>query len=114
MGINADGVAPEEFGCFDPLLVVIDSLLTFGISPGAEVSFTVNHDEDVAHTEIGNALFEFAEILHVLSFILEELVDVFEREDVKILLGEFRPFHIGEFTFLESAVVGPLGERDIK
>ena len=45
-------------------------------------------------------------------FVLEELVYIFESQDLEILLGEFRPFQVGEFSFLERAVVGPLGERN--
>lgn len=107
-------MAAEELGGFNPFLMLVDGFLSFGIGAGAEVAFAIDHDEDVAHTKIGDALFEFVKILHVLGLVLEELVHEFEAEDVEVLLRELGPFHIGQLSALERAVVGPLGEGNFK
>ena len=107
-------MAAEEFGGFDPLLVLVDGFLTFGVGAGAEVAFAIDHDEDVGHAEVGDAFLEFAEVGAVLGLVFEELVDVFEGGDAVGFLGVFRPRHVVEIAFTKGTVVGPLGEGDVE
>lgn len=107
-------MAAEEFGGFDPLLVLVDGFLTTGIGAGSKGAFSINHDENVGHAEIGNALLEFTEVGFVLGFVLEELVDVFEGGDAVGFLSVCGPGHVVEITFAEGPVVGPLGEGDVE
>lgn len=107
-------MAAEEFGGFDPLLVLVDGFLTIGVGAGAEGAFTIDHDKNVGHAEIRDALFEFAEVGGVLCLVLEELVDVFEGGDAVGFLGVGGPRHVVEIPFLKSAVVGPLREGDVE
>ncbi len=107
-------MAAEEFGGFDPLLVLVNGFLATGIGAGSKGAFSINHDENVGHAEIGNALLEFTEVGGVLGFVFEELVDVFEGGDAVGLLGVFRPGHVVEVSLAEGTVVGPLGEGDVE
>ena len=43
VGIDADRVATEELGGFDPLLVIVDGFLSLGIGAGTEVAFAVGY-----------------------------------------------------------------------
>ena len=80
--------------------MIIDGLLTLLIRTGANMPFTVDHNQDVPHTKIRNPLIEFAKILFVLCLILEELIYVFKCEDIISFFGVFWPIHIGHFTTL--------------
>jgi len=113
-GINTNGVAAEEFGGFDPAFVIVDGFLAAFFCSGADIAFAIDHDEDVVHAEVGDALLEFAEVGHVLGFVLEEAVDVFEGVDPVGFFGVGGPVHVFHFASAEGAVVGPLGEGNIE
>lgn len=114
VGVDPNGVAAKGLGSSDPGLVLVDCFVAFLFGHSSDLSFAIDHDEDVGHTEILHALIEVGEILFVFGFVFEELIDVFQGVDAVGLLGVFGPVEVAQIATLEHAVVGPLGEGDFE
>ena len=93
-GVDADGVAAEEFGGVGPLVVVLDRLLAFLLVGVAEPPLVVAHDQHAAHAEVVAALLHLGEVGLVGGLVLEELVDVLDGVDAEFLLRDFREVEV--------------------
>ena len=65
-GIDADAVATEFAGGFDPAHVVCDCVIAYFFIGVSEFTFVVAHDEKKFYIVIIGAFFEFFEVLSVL------------------------------------------------
>ena len=111
-GVDADGVAAECFGGFDPFEVIFNSLTAFGFVGVTEVSFAVDHDQQLFDAGVGSAFVEFGEVGGVFGFVLEELVDVFDGVDAEFLFGGGGEVEVIKFSAEDGAVERPFGKGD--
>src|SRR5262249_14156225 len=114
VGVDADGVAAEEFGGLDPLVMVLDGGLAFLVVGGAEVALAVAHDQDAADAVVVAALLQLLQILLVAGLVLEELVDVLDGGDVIVLLRDGGEVEVGHLLAEEALVERPLRQRDLE
>ena len=114
VSIHADGMTAEKLCGLHPLLVIVDHLLALCFVGFAEMTFAVDHDEHALHPEVVASFLEFGEVLLVLGLVLEELVDVLEGRDAKLLFGDLGEIEIGHLVFTDGPVQGPFRERDFK
>ena len=113
VGIDADRVAAEKLRGIDPLVVILNCLVSLRLVGVTDVAFAVAHDEEALHAEVGGAFFHFAEVGFVLRFIHEELVHVFERHDA-VVGGDFGEIEVVDFAGLQLRVDRPLGEGNFE
>lgn len=94
--------------------MVLDGLGSLIIIWVARAPFTIAHDENALHTFALASVLEIFEISHVFGFVLEKLVDVLDRIDSVLLLGNFWKIEVRHFALPESTVKGPFGKRNLK
>ncbi len=103
-GVDANGVAVEGFGRFDPLIVVFNGLAPTVFVGVAQVAFAVNHDEQSFHADITGAFFEFGEVGGVLRLVLEKLIHVLDGIDAEFIFGSGCKVEVIEFAGEDCAV----------
>ena len=110
--VHPDRVTPEPLGRLDPREMILDRLGAGGGLGIAKVAEAIAHDQDVRHTLVLRPLGEVGQVGRVLSLVLEELVDVLDRVDAKLLLGGAGEIEVVKFTGEDGAVQRPFRQRD--
>ena len=109
---HPDRVTAEPLRRLDPRKVVFDHLGA-GRSIGiAQIAEAITHDQDVRHALVLRPLGEVGQVGRVFSLVLEELVDVLDRVDAKLLLGGAGEIEVVKFTGEDGAVQRPFRQRD--
>ena len=99
-GVDANGMAAEEFGGVDPFVVVLDGLFLFGGIGIAESAFTVNHDKEVLNAEILRTFLEVADAVREKADTEPQVVNTIcsatrDRQDAaRALAGQVDAFYV--------------------
>ena len=95
--IDADRMTSQSLGGFDPLVVILDSLSSLLLVRVTQISFAVNHDQHLLDTIVGGTLVQLGKIGHVLSLVLEELVDILDGFNAELFLGRESKVEVVQF-----------------
>src|SRR5690625_1149584 len=76
LGVDTNGMTAQEFSGFNPLVVILYSLLPFFFVCIPQSPFSVAHDKHVAYPDISGPLLHLVQIRGILSLVFKELVDV--------------------------------------
>ena len=71
-GIHANGMTTQHPRCANPSVMVLDSLLPFGLVCGPQVPFAVDHNEQTDDTFVFTAGSQFGQVSFVIRFVLEK------------------------------------------
>ena len=63
------------------------------------MTFSVDHNEDISHSEIVDTGVEFIEVGGIFSFGAKELVHIFESINLVVFFDVFWPVKIGKVPF---------------
>ena len=112
--VHPDRVAAEPLGRLDPWEMVLDRLGAGGTLGITEIAEAIAHDQDVRHALVLRPLGKVCQVGRILRLVLEELVDIFDRVDAKLLLGGAGEIEIVELAGEEGAVQRPFRQRDLE
>ena len=82
----------------DPLVMLLDGLFTFGSVGITEVAFAIDHDQDTFHTVVITSFLQVTKVGLVASFVLKELVDVFNCFDSEFFASDAWKIEVGDLV----------------
>jgi hypothetical protein len=80
----------------------------------AEPALTVAHDQQAPDILVAGAFFHILQIGFITGLVFEELIDIFDRLNIKILSGDPGEIEIVDPTRLQRFVQRPLCEGNLK
>jgi len=117
-GIYPDGMTTQEPGRFHPAVMIADGLFTAGLVRIPQLSFGIDHDQQVFHAFTFTPVFQFTEIARFVYFFEVESVYIFQAFYSEFLPGN--DWEIQRISFsirispfspsFKIAVQGPLGQ----
>ena len=112
--VDANEFTAQELGGLDPFVMIFDGLRALGLVGIAERAFAIHHDQAVFNAKILGAFVHLLQVSRVFGFILEKLIDVFDRADAVLLFGDFGKIQVIEFFLEQRAMQRPLRQRDFE
>src|SRR5262245_18989816 len=107
-------MAAQEFGCFNPLVMIFHGLFAPGFVGVTQSALIVAHHQQASDPFPVGAPFEFGEISLVLGLVHPELIDVFDRINAVVAFGSDGEIQVVELLGGEGAVQRPLRQRDFE